>query len=365
MKILLVTNHLDGTDGWSRYSLDLARELKRRGIVVFCAVHQKSDSGIEESVCLNDPVKYLYDRAESKSAALQLQSIVNDFKPDVIHFIVEPYQLLLPFLDLPANIHVIATIHGTYSYMPALFRNPLTKFKTIWGYLRSTKRIDRFISVSSYTKEKLGRHPVAKLAGVVKRTVVIENAIGIDSIRTGDRSSTDGNRHVLFVGAIKPRKGIHNLIEAFKIYSRKYPGNVVLDIVGSGDASRIDSAPNIKIRGRVSDDELDKLYGSAGVFVLLAVPDRHAFEGFGLVYLEANARGVPTIGSKDSGARDAIVHGKTGFLVDNPNDPDECAEYLHKILDKEAIKPSDCMEWAKQHDIRLAADKIIRLYQGP
>ncbi|MDE1966814.1 MAG: glycosyltransferase family 4 protein [Patescibacteria group bacterium] len=348
MRVLLITNHLDGTDGWSRYGLDLYNELKRRGLEVDCE-------------CFDDPMSYLCDASASKAAALRLQSAVDRFKPDIVHIVVEPLQSLLPFIELPDKVRVVATIHGTYSFTPALFRDPMKKIMASLTYWKVAKEIDRFISVSSYTKEKLHEHWLAKLSGAYGKTVVVDNAIDLSAIRSNDRSH---QKRILFVGAIKPRKGIGNLLKAFDLYARKYGPDAALDIVGSGDTSSIPIGPSIKVHGRVSDEALDRLYSTAGVFVLLAIPDRKTFEGFGLVYLEANARGVPTIGSRDSGARDAIVHGKTGYLVDDPNDPEECARYLQMILDEKAIDPDDCREWAQQHDIKIAAEKIIRLYQG-
>ena len=52
---------------------------------------------------------------------------------------------------------------------------------------------------------------------------------------------------------------------------------------------------------------------------MLSINDGKAFEGFGLVFLEANAKGMPCIGSINCGAEEAILNGKTGYIVDPYN----------------------------------------------
>ncbi|MBU6427154.1 glycosyltransferase family 4 protein [Patescibacteria group bacterium] len=364
MRVLIITNHMEGTDGWSRYSLDLANELERRHVEIVCVVSRKSRAGLSERVCLAGPMEYLCNMAMSRLDAQKMQSVINEFRPDAIHVVVEPYLSLLPFIEVPDKTRIVATMHGTYAYIPGIFRNPIKKAVSALMYLRSTKKVDKFIIVSDYTKNKIVQKPLSRIAGVLGKMVVIKNAIDFDSIKPADLlARVDGRKHVLFVGAIKPRKGIANLIRAFHLYNEKYNRKAVLDIVGSGDMSNLVTNGDVRIHGRVKADELDRLYSATDAFALLAVPNKHTFEGFGLVYLEANARGVPTLGSRDSGASDAIVHGKTGYLADDPYDIDECAWYLHKILDEKAIMPGDCIEWAKAHDVKLAVDKIISQYQ--
>ena len=71
----------------------------------------------------------------------------------------------------------------------------------------------------------------------------------------------------------------------------------------------------VELLGRVSDEELLRLYHGYAAFWLLPVDDGHQFEGFGLVYWEANACGRPVIGALRSGAEDAIEDGLNGYLV--------------------------------------------------
>ena len=107
----------------------------------------------------------------------------------------------------------------------------------------------------------------------------------------------------------------------------------------------------IIFRGRATGAKKQEYYLNADLFMMLSVNINNNFEGFGLVFLEANAKGVPCIGGKDSGCQEAIIDGETGYVVD-PLNPKEAAQKMDLILNKNAIKPENCLNWAKQNDIK-------------
>ena len=89
----------------------------------------------------------------------------------------------------------------------------------------------------------------------------------------------------------------------------------------------------VDFRGAVSDAERDHALDSADVFVMASrvPPDGAGGEGFGMVYLEASARGVPVIAGRAGGAVDAVDDGVTGYLID-PESPDEVADAVLPVL---------------------------------
>lgn len=126
---------------------------------------------------------------------------------------------------------------------------------------------------------------------------------------------------VLGVSRLVPRKGFDVLIESVSGLEQ----SVQLVIAGTGrDGGRLRRLANrTGISGRthfvgfVPDEDLPQLYGSADVFVMLC-RDRWAGmeqEGFGIVFLEAAACGVPAIAGRSGGSHEAVVHGETGFVV--------------------------------------------------
>ena len=86
--------------------------------------------------------------------------------------------------------------------------------------------------------------------------------------------------------------------------------------------------------GRVSEEDRAALLGAADVFVM-ACRNRWLGleqEGFGIVFLEAAAAGVPQVAGDSGGASEAVLDGETGFLVADPGDPGPVAEALRSLL---------------------------------
>ena len=116
--------------------------------------------------------------------------------------------------------------------------------------------------------------------------------------------------------------------------------DLTVAIAGAGrDRARLEArvratgAP-VRLLGAVPDDELPRLYGVADVFVM-ACRDRWSGleqEGFGIVFLEAAACGVPQVAGRSGGADEAVVHGQTGLVVDDPGDPGRVAAALRRLL---------------------------------
>jgi phosphatidylinositol alpha-1,6-mannosyltransferase len=91
--------------------------------------------------------------------------------------------------------------------------------------------------------------------------------------------------------------------------------------------------------GRVSDSELSALYDLCVVF---AMPNRELpdgdTEGFGTVFLEANAHGKPVVGGRAGGVSDAILDGQTGIMVDGQNTDEIAAAIINLLGDPELAR---------------------------
>jgi glycosyltransferase involved in cell wall biosynthesis len=151
---------------------------------------------------------------------------------------------------------------------------------------------------------------------------------------------------VLFVGQKVQRKGLSYLLDA---WSKLRLPNAELVLVGRGtrDEALLSQYAGIyRDVENVSDVELDALYRSADLFCMPSL-----VEGFGLVYLEALARGIPIIGTPNTGAAELITHGREGFIV--------------PIRDAEAL--AHYIEWGYSHraeldDMRGLALKVAQKY---
>ena len=154
------------------------------------------------------------------------------------------------------------------------------------------------------------------------------------------RQSDAGPLRILFVGNLIPRKGLHHLIAAL---SRLPPAEWRLDVVGDDGVDSAYAAAlrrqigaagledNIRLHGRVSDSELAQQYSAAHLVAVLS------YEGFGIVYLEAMAFGLPVLASVDGGGGEIVRHGVNGFLVE-PTDADGIAGHLSALAgDRERL----------------------------
>ncbi|OYR64427.1 glycosyltransferase family 4 protein [Halorubrum ezzemoulense] len=135
---------------------------------------------------------------------------------------------------------------------------------------------------------------------------------------------TDGQFTVLTVTRLVERKGIFDLIDAVNPLS-----NVSLWVVGDGpkraelerQCERYGIENRVTFVGTVGEAELVSYYDAADLFCL---PSRHVqsagdVEGLGLVFLEAQKRGVPVVGTDSGGIPEAIDDGETGYVVEEKN----------------------------------------------
>jgi phosphatidylinositol alpha-1,6-mannosyltransferase len=144
---------------------------------------------------------------------------------------------------------------------------------------------------------------------------------------------------ILTVARLIPRKGHKIALEAFAKISKEIPDAHYL-IVGTGPeeprlykiVQDFELNDRVTFAGHVAAEQLPAIYGLCD---LMLMPNRQDeggdVEGFGMVFLEANAAGKPVIGGRTGGTVEAIINEVTGFLVD-PNNPDEVAGILRRLL---------------------------------
>lgn len=148
-----------------------------------------------------------------------------------------------------------------------------------------------------------------------------------------------GSTLVVSVSRLVPRKGMDVLIRAAARLAPAHPELEVL-IGGSGrDVDRLgklilETGSPVRLVGRVEDQDLPALYGTADVFSM-ACRNRWLGleqEGFGIVFLEAAACAVPQIAGESGGAAEAVDHGRTGLVVRDPSSVDEVAGALRTLI---------------------------------
>ena len=144
---------------------------------------------------------------------------------------------------------------------------------------------------------------------------------------------------VVSVSRLVPRKGMDTLVRAAGLVADRRH-NLQVVIAGAGrDRRRLArlatkvGAP-VQLLGRLDDDEVAALYGCADVFAMLCRTRWWGLEqeGFGIVFLEAAAAGVPQVAGRSGGAHEAVVDGETGTVLDPATAP-AAAEAIGALLD--------------------------------
>jgi len=237
--------------------------------------------------------------------------------------------------------HVAIAFMGLISKL--ITRKPyfvLTYGIDVWGKMGllrslSMKNATRIITISEYTKDRLIDNGLN-----ADKIVFLYCSINIDRFNPNIKFSNIREKHYLkdkkvlmTVGRLASEeryKGQDMVLQAMAKIVQEIP-NAVYIIVGKGpDASRLQKiASDLGIQehvifaGFVPDDELSKYYNCCDAFIMPSrVVNRDGKwtgEGFGIVYLEANACGKPVIGGNKGGSAEAIVDGVTGILVDAEN----------------------------------------------
>jgi len=315
--LFLVTDAYGGYGGIALFNRELCAALDHVNITVIPRVVR---GPVQDTPA---HVTFVAEAAESTVAYLRAVAEARRAKPDLV-------------------------ICGHINLLPVSFGKPLLVVHGIEAWKRrrtSMSQCRGIVSVSAVTRDRL-----VGWSGYEGPTFVLPNAVhleqyGIRPKRTDliARYHLEGKRVLLTVGrldAAERSKGFDEMLSVL----RDLPEDVVYMIAGGGnDATRLQAqarelgvASRVIFTGLFGDEEKPDLYNLADVYVM---PSRG--EGFGFVFLEAMACGVPAIASKLDGGREALLDGQLGLLVD-PTNPAEIRAAVMETLERgtRAVPPA-------------------------
>ena len=251
----------------------------------------------------------------------QVREVLERERFDVLHF-HEPFVPFLSLVILRESQSVnIATFHAYGGWSPAYEFGS----RVMGAY---AERLHGRIAVSAAARHFIDRY----FPGDYK---VIPNGVDVERFRRAVPIARwqDGTANILFVGRFEPRKGVLDLLQAYRIL-RKTGCNCRLLLVGGGPQERearryiaTRRLHGVEFLGRVSDDEKAQLFRTADVYVAPAT----GRESFGIVLLEAMAAGAPIVASDIHGYKGVVRRDREALLVP-PRQPKAIAASIARLL---------------------------------
>ncbi len=359
------------TGGESEYAAQVALELHRRGhhVVVYT---RKGNIGRDEGYAVQDVLegKQTFD-AVAVSRFL-------DF--DVVHVINAAWSWMVT-LGKP----VFASIHGNDFISPnSVFgfdlkhrlRLPkgdrldlwLSSKRTVLAMRKYLPQCRQIFANSEYTKQVfLKRFPSCA-------SLIIKAGLGVSLEYLNGASShysKSSTANLLTVCRLSERrKNVDLVLQALARLKPSFEFHYT--IVGDGHlalelqtlAVDLGIADRVTFAGRVPDDDMLSYYRKADLFVLPSGASERSFEGFGIVYLEANAMGVPTMAVRAGGAQEAVDEGRSGFFIESPTS-DQIEDGLRSFLEgKRQFRTEDCQAFASQFTWKRVVDQFEQAYEN-
>jgi phosphatidyl-myo-inositol dimannoside synthase len=330
--LMLLTDGFGGLGGIAKFNRDFLEALDGSGLFARVdALPRLILQPITETI----PKFVRYDHKAARGKLAFISRLVGRLLcGDPIDLVICGHIHLLPAAWLLAQLRgarLVLVIHGLEAWTPS------HKHKQVARWF--AQRVDVLIAVSRYSAERF-----AKWSGLsMDRAFILPNCVDLQKFRPMARDATlttryglKSNKVILTVGrlACEARyKGFDPVIEVMPDLISRF-ANLKYLIVGDGpDRNRLEAkvhsmglSNHVIFTGYVPESEKPAHYNLADVF---AMPSRG--EGFGIVLLEAAACGIPVVGSRADGSREALLDGKLGQLVD-PGDRSQLIEAIASSL---------------------------------
>ena len=247
-----------------------------------------------------------------------------------------------------------------------LLRRELAANRRLYG--RAIRRARHVVTISNFSKTRLC-HAFPQASG---KTTIIPPGVTDRFFRNHDApgkkpffltvtrlDETDRIKNVHGV--------IHALAELQDDYDFRY--RVVAGAVTGSYRGELEQlivakglAGKVSIEGRKTDQELAEYYASADLFILASYAENENFEGFGIVFLEANASGTPVLTTREGGMVDYVREDVNGFFTEDPS-PTGIKAALKRYLDGELSFDADQVRRAPEaYRWTHIADRMLDVY---
>jgi len=258
-----------------------------------------------------------------------------------------------PLLRLPVSARLALTLHGseilnfTRTWSPHrrwLFKRLLRGAGTVSTLSRAVARL--LEERTGFPAERVALAPGAVRADMLQPPLPSPSGLGRNAGDGGVDVADSEAVRILSLGRIHPRKGQLALLEAAALLPPEMRRRCRLTFAGKSVRPRYLAQLREFARSRgiaaefcgdVPDARLPALYAAHDIFALTSIPLRNSVEGFGLVFLEAAAAGLPALAHATGGVGEAVVDGETGLLTP-PHDRAALASALARLVNDVALR---------------------------
>ncbi|MBI4252781.1 glycosyltransferase family 4 protein [Candidatus Uhrbacteria bacterium] len=272
----------------------------------------------------------------------------------------------LPFI-LPRRS--VTTIHDVGFLQERSYRSARELSYLDWSTRFAVNHATKVIAVSEFTKRELVRLYDAPPEKIVVVHEAHAHAVPFteEAVQEIRRTHQLTRPYLLFVSRIDSRKNVGTLIEAFRLLKKRkvFDGDLALvgplgfdgaDIIRQGGTGAYGEC--IRHLGWISEMEKNALLQAAVAFVFPSL-----YEGFGMVILEAQSRGVPVICSNTTSLPEVAGRGAYGI---DPNDPESVAAGVSAVLQDSELRHTLVMrgrENAKNFSWDRAARETLEVFE--
>ena len=227
--------------------------------------------------------------------------------------------------------------------------------------------VDTVVANSKFTKN------LAISCGVEENKILVINP-GVQPAEQIKKESMDKvedllkhkNPRLITVSRFDKRKNHEKIIMSLRNLKEIYP-NIIYICIGYGEeeenlkklVEKLNLQNEVMFFKDISNELKNTLVAKSNIFVMPSIVYKKSVEGFGIAYIEAAQHGVPSIGGKDGGASDAIIHNETGLICDG-NDLNDIYASIKKLLDEK--KYLEFGKKAKDGSKKFHWSKIINEY---
>jgi glycosyltransferase involved in cell wall biosynthesis len=279
---------------------------------------------------------------------------------DVIHaHFTYPDGVVAALLGRRYDVPVVVTEHN--SWIPWIHSYPRVQQRSVWAVRQSARHIAVSRSI---------RTTIESFVGPADNLTVVPN--GIDGSQFTLGPDTRDPNQLVFVGAVRPVKGVDILLKALRILLNRGRRSVHLVLVGEAFygpyqreelrlkqlAHELGVTDRIRFAGKQMPPELVETIRRSALLVL---PSR--IESFGTVLVEALACGTPVVATRCGGPED-IVNDAVGVLVPT-EDPEALARGIEHVLDRrDGYDPRQLRAHALEHfGIESVGQRLLQVYE--